>query len=119
MNVAQGDIYWLDLDDPRGSEPGYRHPHVVVQNNAFNQSRISTVIVCALTCNLAHATAPGNVLLNTGEAGLPKASVVKVTQVFTVDKGDLEDKLGTLSVRRVRQILAGIRLVIEPLDAGS
>jgi mRNA interferase MazF len=116
MVINQGDLFWVDLGDPSGSEPGYRHPHVVIQNNVFNRSRIRTVVVCALTSNLRRAKAPGNVLLENGEASLPQQSVVNVSQVFTVDKRDLGEKIGALSRRRVRQILDGIRLVIEPRD---
>jgi mRNA interferase MazF len=116
MVINQGDVFWVDLGDPIGSEPGYRHPHVVVQNNVFNRSRINTVVVCALTSNLRRAKAPGNVLLEEGEADLPKQSVVNVSQIFTVDKKDLGERIGALSRQRVRQILDGIRLVIEPRD---
>ena len=116
MVVNQGDVFWVDLSEPSGSEPGYRHPHVVIQNNVFNRSRINTVVVCALTSNLKRAQAPGNVLLEKREANLPKQSVVNVSQIFTVDKRDLDEKMGTLSRRRVRQILDGVRLVIEPRD---
>jgi len=114
--INQGDIFWIDLDEPSGSEPGYRHPHVVVQNNVFNRSRISTVVVCALTSNLKRATAPGNVLLEPEEANLPKQSVVNVSQIFTVDKSQLYEKIGTLSKRRVREILDGIGLLLEPRE---
>ena len=116
MVINQGDLFWVDLGEPSGSEPGYRHPYVVIQNNVFNRSRIGTAVVCALTSNLQRAQAPGNVLLEEGEANLPKHSVVNVSQIFTVDKRDLEDRMGTLSRRRVAQILDGIRLVIEPRD---
>ena len=116
MVVRQGDVFWIDLDDPAGSGPGYRHPHVVIQNDVFNQSRIGTVVVCALTSNLKRAAAPGNVLLDPGEANLPKQSVVNVSQIFTVDKSHLVEKIGTLSPRRVREILDGIRLLTEPRD---
>ena len=116
MVINQGDVFWLDLSEPSGSEPGYRHPHVVIQNNVFNSSRINTVVVCTLTSNLKRAQAPGNVLLEKREANLPKQSVVNVSQIFTVDKRDLDEKIGTLSRRRVRQILDGVRLVIEPRD---
>jgi mRNA interferase MazF len=112
--IQQGDIYWVDLQEPIGSEPGYRHPHVVVQNDVFNCSRIHTVVVCALTSNLQRAEAPGNVLLKPGEANLPKQSIVNVSQIFTVDKRQLEEKIGSLSTLRVREILGGIRLVLEP-----
>jgi len=116
MVINQGDVFWVDLGEPSGSEPGFRHPHVVIQNNVFNHSRISTAVVCALTSNLRRAEAPGNILLENGEANLPKQSVVNVSQIFTVDKRDLDEKIGTLSHRRVRQILDGVRLVIEPRD---
>jgi mRNA interferase MazF len=116
MVINQGDIYWIDLEEPGGSEPGYRHPHVVIQNNLFNLSRIQTVIVCPLTSNLRRANAPGNVLLDDREANLPKPSVVNVSQVFTVDKSQLSEFIGTLSARRVREILDGIRLLIEPRE---
>lgn len=114
MVIRQGDVFWIDLGEPRGSAPGYRHPHVVVQNNLFNQSRINTSVVCAITSNLARASAPGNVLLRKGEAGLPRPSVVNVSQVFTVDKSELTERIGTLSGKRVLEIIEGMKLVIEP-----
>jgi mRNA interferase MazF len=113
MVINQGDVYWVDLGEPSGSGPGYRHPHVVVQNNLFNHSRIQTVVVCALTSNLKRANAPGNVLLAKGEANLPKPSVVNVSQIFTIDKSQLDEYIGTLSPKRVREILDGIKLVLE------
>jgi mRNA interferase MazF len=116
MVIYQGDVFWIDLEEPSGSESGYRRPFVVIQNNVFNRSRINTVVVCALTSNLRRAQAPGNVLLKEDEANLPKQSVVNISQIFTVDKRDLEEKIGTLSRRRVRQILDGIRLLTEPRD---
>lgn len=115
--IRQGDVYWVDLGPPSGSGPGYLHPHVVVQNDLFNRSRLQTAVVCALTSNLALAQAPGNVLLDDGEANLPKRSVVSVTQPFNVDKGDLDEKIGSLSPLRVREILSGIDLVFEPQEA--
>jgi len=118
MVIQQGEIYWIDMGDPNGSSPGYRHPHVVVQNNIFNQSRINTVVVCAITSNLKRATAPGNVLLDEGEGNLPKQSVINVSQIFTVNKHDLEEKMGMLSRQRVNEILAGVQLVLEPRDLG-
>jgi len=116
MVINQGDVFWVDLGEPAGSGPGYRHPHVVIQNNVFNRSRINTVVVCVLTSNLKRAQAPGNVLLEKGEANLPQQSVVNVSQIFTVDKRDLVEKIGTLSRQRVRQILDGIRILTEPRD---
>ena len=114
--IRQGDVFWVELEEPTGSGPGYRHPHVVVQNNVFNRSRIDTVVVCALTTHLKRADAPGNVLLEPGEASLPKPSVANVSQIFTVDKSQLVEKIGTLSRRRVREILDGIHLLLEPRD---
>lgn len=87
-----------------------------MQNNVFNRSRIDTVVVCVLTSNVKRAQAPGNVLLDKGEAGLPKRSVVNVSQVFTVDKRDLHGKIGALSSRRMRQVLDGMYLLLEPRD---
>jgi mRNA interferase MazF len=113
--INQGDIFWIDLSEPFGSEPGYRRPHVVIQNNQFNHSRINTVVVCALTSNLRRANAPGNVLLEPEEADLPEQSVVNISQIFTVGKAQLEEKIGTLSAERVRQILDGLRLLTEPV----
>ena len=116
MSIKQGDVFWIELDEPKGSEPGFRHPHVVVQNNIFNKSRINTVIVCSLTSNVKRAEVPGNVLLKKGEANLKKESVVNVTQIVTVDRADLIEKIGTLSSTRVHQIIAGLKLVFEPKE---
>ena len=116
MVISQGEIYWIDLGEPVGAQSAYRHPHVVIQNNVFNRSRIATVVVCALTSNLKRANAPGNVLLEIDEANLPKQSVVNVSQIFTVSKDQLQQKIGTLSKERIEQILSGIKLVIEPKD---
>jgi mRNA interferase MazF len=116
MVIQQGDIFWAQLDEPAGSEPGYRHPYVIVQNNVFNASRINTIIGIALTSNLSRASVPGNVLLKKGEAGLPKSSVVNVTQVMTLDKSDLKEKIGRLSAVKIRDILDGLRLVTEPRE---
>jgi mRNA interferase MazF len=116
MVINQGDIYWIELDEPEGSEPGYRHPHIIVQNNLFNRSTIKTVLVCPLTTNLKRADAPGNVRLDKNEANIPKESVVNVSQVFTVDKTQLDDYIGTLSPKRMAQILNGIKLVLDPRE---
>ena len=116
MVISQGDIYWIDLEEPVGSEPGFRHPHVVIQNNLFNRSRIDTVVVCLLTSNLRLAKAPGNVFLEKGEGNLAKQSVVNTSQIYTVDKSDLVEWIGALSEKRVRQILDGVRLLTEPRD---
>jgi len=119
MVANQGDVFWINFGEPSGSEPGYRHPHVVIQNNVFNRSRINTVVVCALTSNLKRAKAPGNVLLDKGEANLPKKSVVNISQIFTVNKIDLVEKIGSLFRNRFYQILKGIQLLIEPREVGD
>lgn len=112
--IRQGDVYWVDLGAPSGSGPGLLHPHVVVQNDLFNRSNVQTVVVCALTSNLARGGAPGNVTLEEGEAGLSRASIVNITQIFTVDKEDLVERIGTLGPVRLRQVLQGIDLLLEP-----
>ena len=116
MVIEQGEIYWVDLGEPRGSEPGYRHPHIVIQNNLFNSSKINTVVMCALTSNLKRGQSPGNVVLKKGEANLPKKSVVNITQIYTVDKNDLCEKIGKVSNERVKEILLGIQLITEPRE---
>jgi len=98
MVIRQGDVYWIDLEKPIGSEPAYVRPYVVIQNDVLNNARIRTVIVCALTSNLRRTAAIGNVLLEPGEADLPEQSVVNVSQVFTVDKVLLTEKIGRLSL---------------------
>ena len=116
MEINQGDIYWVPIDEPGRSEPGYTHPHVVIQDNVFNRSRITTVVVCALTTNIKRANAPGNVVLAAGEANLPRPSVVVVSQVSTVEKAHLGAYIGSLSQERVDQILAGMRFLQRMSD---
>lgn len=111
MVINQGDIFWVALEEPDGSELGITHPHVVIQNDVLNRSRINTVVVCALTTNLKRAKSPGNVLLETGEANLPRQSVVVVSQVSTVDKTQLGEYIGSLTTERINQILAGMRFL--------
>ena len=117
MVIRQGEIYWVELGEPTGSEPGYARPYVVIQNNVFNQSRMNTVLVCALTPNPKRGQAPGNVTLEAGEAGLAKRSVVVVSQLVTLDKTQVGGYIGSLSGSRVRQILAGLHLLTEPREA--
>lgn len=114
MVINQGDIFWVDLGEPRGSEPGYRHPFVVIQNDAFNKSKINTVVMCALSSNIKLSLAPGNVLLKKGEANLPKASVVNISQVMTNNKDDLGPKIGQLSRKRMEEIIDGFQFLLKP-----
>jgi mRNA interferase MazF len=112
MVINQGDIYWIRAEEPGGSELGYYpHPYVVVQDDVFNHSRLNTVVVCALTSSLKQAKAPGNVLLEAGEANLPRQSVVVVSKVSTVEKTRLGEYAGTLTGQRIDQILAGMRFL--------
>jgi len=107
--IRQGDVFWITLDESGGSVPGHPHPHVVIQDDVFNKSRVHTVIVCALTSNLNLASEPGNVLLEVGEGNLPKRSVLVVSQVSSVEKTRLGEYIGTLSAERVAQVIDGLR----------
>jgi len=111
MVVNQGDVYWVRSGEPGGPESDYAHPHVVIQDDVINRSRINTVVVCALTTNLRRAKAPGNVLLEAGEANLPRQSIVAVSQVSTVDKTQLGEYIGSLNEQRIHQILAGMQFL--------
>lgn len=112
-SINRGEIFWLapDARDP------ISHPHVVVQDDLFNHSRIATVVVCALTTNLHEAKQPGNVLLDPGEGGLPKQSVVVVSQIASVEKSRLGERIGELSPPRLEQILAGLRFIQASLGS--
>jgi mRNA interferase MazF len=111
MTINQGDIYWVPLCEVNGVEERIIHPHVVIQDDVLNHSRIQTVVVCALSTNLTRAKGPGNVLLDPGEANLPKQSVVVVSQVSSVQKDQLGAHIGTLSPERIHQILSGLRFL--------
>lgn len=111
--IRQGEVYWLDFGPQSGSAPAERHPCVVVQSDVFNRSRIATTIVCLITSNMSRTAAPGNVALIKGEARLPKPSVVNVSQVVTVDKIDLEERIGRLPAVALSSVLTGLRLVFE------
>ena len=108
MKIHRGDVFWIAPDPSQGATAAL-HPHVVVQDDVFNQSRIATVIVCALTSNLHRANEPGNVLLDEGEGNLPKQSVVVVSQIASIDKTKLGQRIGSLSAERVDQVVAGLR----------
>ena len=112
MVVAQGDIWWAEIPPPTGSEPGFRRPVVVVQGDALNQSRVATVVCVPLTANLRWAEAPGNVLLTARQTGLSKDSVANVSQIVTLDRVVLTERLGKLSPRKVELVLSGIDVVL-------
>jgi len=110
--IAQGEVWWADLAEPSGSEPGFRRPVVVVQGDAFNRSRIATVVCVALTSNLRWADAPGNVLLSARTTGLPKDSVANVSQLVTLDREALTEPVGALPAKKLELVLLGIDIVL-------
>ena len=114
MVIAQGAVVWVDFGTRRGSTPAGRRPAVVLQHDRFNVSGIATIVVATITSKRRYADLPGNVALRKGEAGLPKASVVNVTQIAAIDRGDIVGTAGRLSSVRLREIWAGVRLVLEP-----
>ena len=109
--ISQGEIWWADMDEPRGSTPGYRRPVIVVQGDSLNQSRIATVVCVPLTGNLKWGGAPGNVVLAAAATGLPQDSVANVSQFITVDKADLTERVGKLSRQDLSLIFSGIDLI--------
>jgi mRNA interferase MazF len=110
--VRRGEIWWASLGDPQGSAPGYRRPVLVVQSNEFNDSAIRTSICAAITSNIRLADAPGNVRVTRRASGLPQESVVNVSQLITLDKQTLTEKVGRLPAETLRDVEAGIRLVL-------
>jgi mRNA interferase MazF len=111
--IQRGEIWWVDLPEPRRSEPGYRRPVLVVQADAFNRSRIQTAIVAAISSNIELAEAPGNILLPARSAGLPRDSVVNVSQLLTLDRSFLTEHAGSLSPRLQRSVDEGLRTVLQ------
>lgn len=112
MVVAQGEVWWADPSEPHGSGPGFLRPVVVVQGEAFNRSRIATVVCVPLTSNLHWAAAPGNVRLSARTTGLPKDSVANVSQPVTIDRELLTERTGRLSRAQINLVLAGIDIVL-------
>jgi len=110
--VRRGEIWWASLPDPQGSGPGYRRPVLIVQDNPFNESRIRTVVVAALTSNLRLAEVPGNVLLRENESGLPRDSVINVSQILTVDKSFLTEQVSVLRGDVIAKVDAGLKLML-------
>jgi mRNA interferase MazF len=109
--IAQGEVWWADLAEPRGSEPGCCRPVVAVQGDAFNRSRIATVVCVALTSNLRWAEAPGNVLLTARATGLPEDWVANVSQLVTLDREALAEPVGALPAKKLELVLLGIDIV--------
>ena len=111
--MERGEIWWATLPQPHGSEPGFRRPVLVVQSDSFNRSRIRTVVAVVITSNLRLADAPGNILLSTAKSGLPKRSVVNVSQVVTLDKSYFTERVGKLPREELTAVERGVRLVLS------
>jgi mRNA interferase MazF len=110
--IAQGEVWWAELAEPSGSEPGFRRPVVIVQGDAFNRSRIATVVCVALTSNLRWEAAPGNVLLGSQLTGLPKDFVANVSQLVTLDRNVLTERVGALPAKKLQLVLLGVDIVL-------
>jgi mRNA interferase MazF len=113
MVVSQGEVWWVDLPEPRGSAPGFRRPVVVLQGNNLNRSRIRTVLCAPLTSNLDAADSPGNVLLPTRSTRLPKDSVANVSQLLVVNRDELLERVGMISERQLFQIFVGLDIILD------
>lgn len=112
MVICQGEIWWAELPEPTGSGPGFRRPVIVVQGDAINRSRIGTVVCVPLTSNVKWADAPGNVLLGRRMTGLSKDSVANVSQVVTLDRSLLTERVGKLAEAKVELVLSGIDVIL-------
>jgi mRNA interferase MazF len=112
MVISQGDVWWADLPEPIGSGPGFRRPVVVIQGDSINRSKISTVVCVPLTSNLKWANAPGNLRLSERATGLPKESVANVSQILTLDKKILTERVGKISRSQLQLLLSGVDVVL-------
>jgi len=112
VEISRGDVWWADLPEPVGSGPGYRRPVLIIQDDAFNRSRLSTVIAVVLTSNLRLLDAPGNVLLTARASGLPRDSVANVSQVVTLDRTVLTERVGRLAPALMTQVSDGLRIAL-------
>jgi mRNA interferase MazF len=113
MVIERGEVWWADLGMPRGSSPGFRRPIVIIQSDDFNQTRLNTTLGVVITTNLRLAEMPGNIMLRKSVVNLPKDSVINVTQVVTIDKHNLLERIGRLSDELIEQIEDGLRLVLS------
>ena len=109
--VSRGDIWWVELSEPQKSEPGYKRPVVVIQANSFNKSKINTTICAVITSNLKLAEAPGNIILYANTSGLPKDSVINISQIITVDKSYLVEKVGELTGKQIKCLSNSLKLI--------
>jgi len=111
--TRRGDIFWVDFSPGKGSEPFGRRPGLVIQCDALNDSKLNTVIMVAITSNLKFAELPGNVSLRKGEANMPKSCVINVTQLKSVDKSSLVEKIGSLPDKKMEEVFVGLKLVMD------
>lgn len=111
--MQRGEIWWADLGTSSGSEPGYRRPVVIISSNAFNKSKIQTVIVAVITSNLRLANAPGNFSISKRDSKLAKESVINVSQLLTIDKSFLIEKVSTLSNKNILLLNKGLKLSLS------
>jgi mRNA interferase MazF len=112
VTIAQGEVWWADLGEPRGSKPGFRRPVLIIQGDGLNRSRIATVVCVVLTSNVKWVAAPGNVLLSASATGLPKESVANASQIVTLDRAELTERVGKLSRAKLELVLAGVDTVL-------
>jgi mRNA interferase MazF len=112
MVIRKGSIYWVDFSPGKGSEPIGRRPGLVVQNDILNDSNLNTVIMLAITSTMKFGELPGNVVLKKGEANVPKKCVINVTQIKSVDKKSIKEKIGTLPQKRIDEVHEGLKLVM-------
>ena len=113
MVIRKGSVYWVDFSPAKGSETMGKRPGLVLQNDLLNDSKINTVIVAAITSTLKFGELPGNIGLRKGEANLPKPSVINMTQIKTVDKRNIREKIGTLSKERLKQVYEGLKIIMD------
>jgi mRNA interferase MazF len=113
MVIRRGGIYWVNFSPGKGSEPLRQRPGLVIQSNALNDSKINTIVMLAITSNLKFGELPGNVVLRKGEANMPKKSVINATQIKSVDRASIQSHIGSLSSRRMEEVDAGIKLILD------
>jgi len=113
MVIQRGDIYWVNFSPGKGSEPTGRRPGLVIQSDALNDSKLNTVVMLAITSTLKFGELPGNVILRKGEANMPRKCVINVTQIKSVDKMSLAEKIGTLSNQKIEEVVQGLKLVMD------
>ena len=113
MVIRRGSIYWVDFSPGKGSDPMGRRPGLVIQSNAVNDSKINTVIMLAITSTLKYGDLPGNVTLRKGEANIPKRCVINVSQIKSVDKNSIKEKIGSLAKDKMATVEEGIRLIFD------